>query len=1107
MKMNFTLKMWVACTALVGTLFGCSKKTDDGGIIGEKSLYITVEMPAMSSVVTRGVDDEVAIKRAYVVVYAAGAGAADLPKFTSEVKLEDISSDGNAGNKKISAFKAEDNIVAGDVINIIFNKELKDLNVSKGSLLAALKLSSATGLVDLKAGLPMYGSGEWTTNNSSVISVKRAVAKIQLKLDYNGENHVPGSMGSSFKTENTTYRLYQLSDVGNIDGSAVGVTGVSPITEIHNESEIDQLSAKEDDNYTGANFIFGYPYSAKSIGATPKDLDNKSFDPSRIAMVMKNIQNDGSAVYHRLDIYNKETSSYYDIFNHHHYSIVLSEINVGGYKTATEALNHPATNIKFDVIIDDGTVVEGQYALNVKEAGTEFTTNGASSIIEIAEVNRLTSVNAPIDGYTSFNVTKEDIFVLGDLDVEFTEVPTELDNSVKSLKITATGEGVATFRYKATLGSADHTSGIITVRSSGGYSMAIDGFVADLGMPNGYAVNKKFAVAKGFKFKVESTFKEEWDASLSSALPAVAPTKFTTSAKTISIAETLSDGTTVDGFYLNVYRTAPGDKDIVGSMDVTITSPEEKIYTFSVNITITTSCDLPGEAENYGVKINGLLWADRNCGSAMPDVSGYETSKNYSNDTNHPDYNDSSKSAIVGTPYGIIQTPGKCESLVLGNIEWCMPKSKVDVAECELTSANARVRHSKGRVFLVGDIGEDVPALRTIGCFLPLGGASATTTSGYWSNFANYSLNVSSTESSVVNGSESSEFSLRCVEQHYDIQPTATVEGFCPTEARINMTVLNGYDLHTLFGINKTTHTIVSAESSFNQYWDGLLSPSQSIDAVPTLLKSTGDYPMKSAVTDNLIYFHPFRTAPGDADISGFLRVKGITTSNLPFALELPLTIVTSCHLPTSVDNYSIIINGDSGSNFKVADRNVGSKLPDGGKYELSQNYTRQVGHPDYIPGRIGEIALGGIWGPQLPEIAAIIGEYHAFDSTTGMAEAVPACDGFKLGTEKWRLPTARYKSEEGGDMLKQYRHSKLRIFLLSTVTTKSSNSSSTEYSGVFFPAAGLSSYRFGDDSYYWTGSLSNDFTFFFALYPEGKSLIGESVRTPGYSVRCVATV
>ena len=139
--------------------------------------------------------------------------------------------------------------------------------------MTALKLTSATGLVSLSDGLPMYGNGKWTAAGSPLISVKRSVAKVQLKLDYAGGTRVPGDMGESFTAANTTYKLYQLSDVGSLDGinnSVISSTGSEGITEIAVGEEMKELSSQmlavNNDNYVGANYIYAYPYSVKSIG-------------------------------------------------------------------------------------------------------------------------------------------------------------------------------------------------------------------------------------------------------------------------------------------------------------------------------------------------------------------------------------------------------------------------------------------------------------------------------------------------------------------------------------------------------------------------------------------------------------------------------------------------------------------------------------------------------------------------------------------------------------------------------------------------------------------------------------------------------------------------
>ena len=813
-KRLINLQTWVLSLALAGVLFGCAKDSEDS-VDADKSAYVTIRMPAKNNgIATRaGGVDEIAIKQAYVVVYAGGAGGADTPKFASKVELANIIDD-VVNTKKILVFKPTDNIAEGDDINIIFNKVVENLAIPKKDLLTALKLTSVNdGLVSLNDGLPMYGKGEWTAAGSPLIAIKRSVAKVQLKLDYDGGKHVPGDMGSGFTTANTTYKLYQLSDVGSIDGinnSVISSTGSKVITEIAAGADINEPSSQmlkdNNDNYIGANYIYAYPYSTKSIGNPTTALVVANSSIERIAMIMKNTGG-GRTTYHRLDFYDEGGKKYLDILNNHHYIVKIREVSQGGYLTETDALNQPASNVKFDIIVEEeGTVIvsNGQYALNVNELGSEFEVTSAETTINLAQVSRQTSINAPMIKPTPFSVTLEDVLRIGNFAIALKDVPSTLDNNVKDLKITASGDGLAMFRYTAKLGNIEHKSEVITLKSEGGV-ITLEGFIPDADKANGYAVNKKFdvLVGNGYKYKVTSSFKQEWDATLTTLIPTTLPTKFTKSLVTASVAEFSPVANALGGFYLNVYRTAPGDIDITRSISVIATSPDNSVCQHTFNVKIVTSCKLPTQSENYSITINNFKVADRNVGSKLPTASYLTANKYFTNQTDHPDYiagsigcsvgDDSSIwnkqkpaiSAIAGEYYahtpisGMASAHIACSTFGLGSGSWRLPDENKS-GTTEIKAMATQVRHSKYRAYLLSTESTSKPAEDTLpafveysGVFLPIVGYSSAPTSvisDYWSSATiginAYSLAVKSMASGVINGYDTSYgFNARCVSE------------------------------------------------------------------------------------------------------------------------------------------------------------------------------------------------------------------------------------------------------------------------------------------------------------------------------------------------------
>ena len=490
-----TSKFWTLCFALCITLgvalVGCDKATTPSDPVDPTdpttdTQSITVTMPLEDTgVVTRAGDvaAEVAIKNAYIIIYADKAADDALPKFTATIDVSTITVD--KANNKVLVFPKDDGIVAGDDVRVVFNHALSSLSIAKGGLKDALKITTSTsvtsgGLIDIAKGLPMYGAGSWGTNakGGTLIRVKRGVAKVQLLLDYRGGDHVEGVMGAGYTTANTTFKLYQLSNVGYADGSVATATGSEAVTKITNEGEINQptVSTAVVDNFTGASYIFAYPYSKQTIGASPFVFVDKSPKTERLAMIMKNTF-EGKTLYHRLDIYDPTADTYLDIKNNFHYAIKLREVNMGGYTTASIALSNPPSNIQYDVIVEeegDVVVSNGQYVLNVDTKGNEFTVAPAAGIeetVEVAVVNLIDSKDAPIDKDLDFSVKLEEYFHVGlaTNDIKLTSpANTTLGKSPKSLNIKVGGTGVVSFRYTATLGNIAYTSNLTTIGSNFG---------------------------------------------------------------------------------------------------------------------------------------------------------------------------------------------------------------------------------------------------------------------------------------------------------------------------------------------------------------------------------------------------------------------------------------------------------------------------------------------------------------------------------------------------------------------------------------------------------------------------------------------------------------
>ncbi len=755
--------------SLLVVAFSCSEKLDDD-TLGDKSLFVKIQLPAeTTSVESRSVGKDVAINSASIIVYASASDDSSLPKCVNEIVLPADIVHEAGGVCKILAFSPNDNILVGDMIYVVFNKELANLElIAKGDIINAFKLSSGNlgaGLVDLNKGLPMYGNSAWLSTGSPTIKIKRAVAKMQLKLDYDGGVNVPGSLGTTYTIEKTTYKLYQLSGSGYLDGSSVGSTSETPISVIDG-ADIAGKSAGINDHSTGASYIFAFPYASNAIGTPLAVLDSKKFSASRVAMIMKNEMADGSFQYHRLDIYDHLNRRYIDVKNNYHYSVRVREVSQRGYATASDALNNLPSNVDYDIIVvEDGTAVSnGQYVLNVDPvAEVDFTINDIPTTIKLADMVRITSGDAPISTPTALSARIEYIGERNGFDI-ITNTPTELADVKKDFIVSVHGYGVVTFRYVITLGNIDYTSNIITItskimpKSVEGFSTAKRRFHGTV--ESGFEIYDLYNLPREFYNvnTVESFFNKDWDG-LVSNLRVVANKAVVANHDKPNNSSSVTL-TSANSAYFHPFSTSPGEADIESTLKIEGKSIWGTPFSYVLPLTIITSCRLPNKADGYGVKIKNIksnkveLWADRNVAAAMPtgDLSyEYELSHNYTNESGHPDNYGFVPSLIIppgkivelmgqrykwsntsGGSFDTGDAKGKCETMTLGGVSagaWKLPSgggtgnsvSDSFRGSSQLYYFAKQIRGSKYRYYIVTtehiEEGED-----NIGAFLPLGG-------------------------------------------------------------------------------------------------------------------------------------------------------------------------------------------------------------------------------------------------------------------------------------------------------------------------------------------------------------------------------------------------
>ena len=244
-------------------------------------------------------------------------------------------------------------------------------------------------------------------------------------------------------------------------------------------------------------------------------------------------------------------------------------------------------------------------------------------------------------------------------------------------------------------------------------------------------------------------------------------------------------------FWLNVFRTAPGDPDITGTVTVTAVPkdadsglPEMSI---SFGVTIRTSCEISDAI------VGNLVVGDRNVGAVprMNQAGDYVRARNFTNDVNvrvtvgdrpsdkadnenndfkgkYYDFNTASPATFCPAEYADLNVDdeGKLspwyKSADRG--KWYTP------SQADYTTIAARMRFSKQRAFLVSDE-KSAQGGKSVGCFFPVSGSAggpADVSGWYWtaspSIFGAASLNVLAIRAGVTEyGVASSGSSVRCV--------------------------------------------------------------------------------------------------------------------------------------------------------------------------------------------------------------------------------------------------------------------------------------------------------------------------------------------------------
>ena len=325
-------------------------------------------------------------------------------------------------------------------------------------------------------------------------------------------------------------------------------------------------------------------------------------------------------------------------------------------------------------------------------------------------------------------------------------------------------------------------------------------------LKSGISVQKKFTVNLAdpahYKYCVKSTFNKDYDLFLSKdrADNSTIVAQWTANAKCVDTLSGLNNG---ESFYINIFRTGPGDPTIRGTIkiyavpaDASDTGIESQVLAMTVSIK--TPCVVNDVLIKNGTDY--LLVPDRNVGAPMRVQNGkFFSAKNFTNDTNvnitGSEQPDSRNNDWKGEYYPWNTAGGKTGAGVAGFVTqyWLIGDTEgntnmdedgifspwyktadaskwVVPTQAHLNLVNTNLIFSKQRAFLVS-VAKDKVSGDYIGSYFPragYGSSPAHVYGYYWStttsNASAYYLNVTPPSSSVAYSyDKTNQYSVRCV--------------------------------------------------------------------------------------------------------------------------------------------------------------------------------------------------------------------------------------------------------------------------------------------------------------------------------------------------------
>ena len=230
--------------------------------------------------------------------------------------------------------------------------------------------------------LPMSGGFRWSPSSGCICEMTRAVAKIQIQM---GTTTGVSDATGNFTADNVFYQIYHIPQAGYI----IPTTPISGIPALSRDFIREEYLLLQNKNVTEAKsnaYLPEYPFSKTTCTGGP-DINKSIFHVDRQFILLCKENRDEfdyiiDTTYYRMDFYDAKIDTFIDTKRNHHYLFTINRIRSEGYKTRTEAMQNPGSNIEYTVFINDDAkdiISNGQYAI---VATLDRTTIGAQDGVD-----------------------------------------------------------------------------------------------------------------------------------------------------------------------------------------------------------------------------------------------------------------------------------------------------------------------------------------------------------------------------------------------------------------------------------------------------------------------------------------------------------------------------------------------------------------------------------------------------------------------------------------------------------------------------------------------------------------------------------------------------